>query len=411
MISIERSLKILEMAAAGSRLPVESVPVRESVGRVLAEDAISRLNLPPFNKSAMDGFAVPAGEVLQQYEIIETVPAGQSPTRDLRPGTAVKVMTGAPVPRGAGSVIMLEHTSQEGNVLKVEQYSGRSNICREAEDIRAGEVVLGAGSRVAPLEVAVLLGCGLKEIRVSERVRVAVLSTGSEIVDRPEELSPGRIMNTNGPVLAELGKAYGMDVVLERLVPDTLSEIRDAVAEAVDTAHLTIISGGVSAGDYDYVKPALRENGLKMLFEKVAIKPGRPVTAAVGKDRLVIGLPGSPVPVYLMFHLFVAPVAELLTGEQLGANWCRLVAGEDFKKKKKRKDIDEFVPVRIDSNGKVRPVEYHGTAHLAALTRASGFGRLERGKVDFPRGTPIEVMLLVPISQAGPSTVADHHAW
>ncbi len=253
----------------------------------------------------MDGYAVLDGDVRDAYKVLETVMAGSTPTAPLQAGAAVKVMTGAPVPSGAGRVIPVEHVRRQDDAIEIIRPTNDRNICPQGEDVRPGDMILRAGSRLGPLEIANLISCGITEVDVFRPIRLAVLSTGDEIVDDPRDLGPGKIMNANGPMLALLGRRYSMEIVMEKSIPDRRDATVEAISSACECTDLVLLSGGVSVGDYDFVGAALADAGLCVHFSAVAVKPGRPLTFATRPGAAVFGLPGNPVSVYVMFHLFV----------------------------------------------------------------------------------------------------------
>jgi molybdopterin molybdotransferase len=376
-VSLDEALAAVDAALAPRQLASETVAPGQALGRTLAADALSRLDLPPFNKSAMDGYAVGADDPATEFRVLETVPAGKMPTQALSPGAASKVMTGAAVPQGAGKVIMIEDTESDGDMVRVLKDSGKPNICLQGEDVRVGDVVLGAGTELGPLEVANLVGCGLDRLEVRPRVRIAVLSTGDEIVDHPDQLAPGKIMNSNGPLLAGLAQRCGMDVVRVATLPDQREATIAGLREAADAADLVVLSGGVSVGDYDFVLESFAEAGMTLHFSRVAVKPGKPTTFATGAGGVAFGLPGNPASVYLMFHLFVLRAARLLTGAPHEPRLLELPLGFDYRRRKTKRR--QYVPARIGPAGALAPVEFHGSAHLLALTRADGFFVMPEG--------------------------------
>ncbi len=390
MMPLEDALRIVDETSAQVRLKGEKVPVRAALGRALLTDQASRLDLPPFNKSAMDGYAVLDGDKCDRYRLLETVPAGRMGTERLVPGTVVKVMTGTPVPEGAGRVIIIEHTEERGDTVIVHEHSPAANICWKGEDVRRGDVVLRAGAVLSALDIANLIACAIVEVEVAQRVRVAVISTGDEIVDSPALLQPGRIMNANGPLLAGLAAQFGLQVVTEESVPDDMDAIVAALRAGLEAAEMVVLSGGVSVGEFDFVTSALSEVGLKVRFTRVAVKPGKPMTYASGAGGTVFGLPGNPVSVYLMFHLFVLRAAARMMGASAPVReWPARMACE-FKRRKTERV--EYVPCRLTDGG-VEPIEYHGSAHLEALTEADGFFIVPVGVGLLHAGDEVLVML------------------
>jgi len=390
MIPLERALEIVDRALDGVAMPAETVPVRQGLGRTVCGDQLSRLELPPFDKSAMDGYAVMAGDERDEYRLLESVPAGRVPTCKLEPGTAVKVMTGAPVPEGAGKVIMVEHTSELDGKLRVHRHGKAHNICFKGEDVSVGDVILRAPAVLGALEIANLVSCGITHVEVFRRPRAAILSTGDEIVDSPDRLEPGKIMNVNGPLLCALCASHGLEVAAEAVVPDEFDKTVSALRDGLEKADILMVSGGVSVGDFDFVGAAMSRLGLTVKFNRVAVKPGKPMTFACAPGKAVFGLPGNPVSVFLMFHLFVLRAAALMTGRKEGPRRLALPLGTGFARRKAERT--EYVPCRLTERGACEPVEFHGSAHLRALLEADGFFIVPKGIKELRAGETVSFM-------------------
>lgn len=371
MIPLDQAFSILDETLEGFRLPGETLPVSAALSRVVIADQKSRLDLPPFNKSAMDGYAVLPGDDRDEYRLIETVPAGKLGTRKLVEGTTVKVMTGAAVPAGAGRVIMQEDTQEHGDKVKVFKHGGPAHICKQAEDVKTGDLILKAGARVGALEIANLVSSGITEVEVSRQPRLSIISTGDEIEDDPGQIRPGKIMNSNGPMLAALAKQHGLPVISQRRLLDDEETTRRGIRAALEEADIVVLSGGVSVGEFDYVLGALDEAGLQVRFSRVAVKPGKPTVFSWSGEKCAFGLPGNPVSGYLMFHLFVLRAAARMTGAQPPVREIRQRLDKDFSRRKLERL--EFVPARLTGDGMVAAVEFHGSAHLAAVLSADGF--------------------------------------
>lgn len=394
MIPLEEALARVDEAAGRRPVPSETVPVREAAKRFLASDQRSRVDLPPFDKAAMDGYAVLADDVREEYRLVGAVAAGEAGVDSLAPGTTVKVMTGAPVPRGTAKVVMVEQATERDGRVRFERPGAASNMCRQAEDVAAGQTVLTAGSRLGVLEIANLIGCGIAEVEVARRVTLAVISTGDELADRVTELSPGKIMNTNGPLLADLARESGLAVAGEQTVPDDKSRLVATVKHALAEADIVVLSGGVSAGDYDFVPEAITAAGLRTHFSLVAVKPGRPTTFATGDRGVLFGLPGNPVAVYLMFHLFVLRVAARMSGGSYQPREFRVRLANEFTRRSTSRT--EYAPCRVSRDGLAETVPYHGSAHLAALIQADGFLRIPPGVKSLAAGAEATLVTFGP---------------
>lgn len=311
--------------SACAPLPSERVPIGEALGRALAVDVTSRVNHPPWDNSAMDGFAVRAEDVSGATEkaplrlpVSDEVPAGSFPRGPLTPGTAVRVMTGAPVPAGATGVIRIEHTdgAADGIVEIRNDSDARRNIRAAGEDLRRGETVLPAGTELNPAVIGSLAAMGWPEVEVGAAPRVAILSNGDELADfdeLDEVLEGRRIMNSNEYGLAALIQRAGAIPLRLGIAPDDA----DAVRQKIETApafDMFITSAGVSVGDHDHVKSALNALGLEHGFWRVRMRPGSPITFGVLGGRPVFGLPGNPVSVMVTYHQFVRPAIRALAG-------------------------------------------------------------------------------------------------
>ncbi len=375
----------------GRRVPTEKIPVREAVGRILAADQFSKVDLPPFDKSAMDGYAVLEGDQHSRLRIEGVVTAGDPGTDKLLPGTTVKVMTGAPVPPGTARVVIVEEAVEEDGHVRFENPSPASNICKKAEDVAVGDRILKAGVRLGALEISNLISCGIGDIDVARPVSVAVISTGDELVDSFSNLSRGKIMNSNGPMLQELARKFSMTVTSEVSVTDEPSKLTAVIQQALREADMVVLSGGVSAGDFDFVPQAIEEAGLQIHFSRVAIKPGKPVTFATNENGILFGLPGNPVSVFLTFHLFVLHAAARLSGASYEPKTFNIRLANDYTRRSGERMV--YVPCRITSDGFAEPVIYHGSAHLAALMQAEGFLIIPIGVRSMTSGAEVPLVM------------------
>lgn len=392
MIPLSQALEIVDHQLAGVTLATETLDVRQALGRTVVADQIARVDLPPFDKSAMDGYAIPAGDQQEQYRLLETVPAGSVPSLPLTPGTATKVMTGAPVPAGAAKVVMVEQTCEADGKVRILSPSKGKNICRKGEDVRCGDTILKAPATLGPLEIANLVAAGITEVQVARRLRVSIISTGDEIVDAADQLTPGKIMNSNGPLLLALCQKHTLEVAANVTVPDQPDATTSALREALAQADIVLLSGGVSVGDFDYVAAAMSDVGLTLHFNRLATKPGKPMTFASAPGKAVFGLPGNPVAVYLMFHLFVLHAARLMAGQQHRPRYVTLDLACDYKRRNTQRLA--FLPCCLTRQGKVQPAEFHGSAHLQALLECDGFFVVPQGVSQIAAGEKVDYISL-----------------
>jgi molybdopterin molybdotransferase len=318
MISVEEALE--RILAQITPLPVTSVPLPQALGLVLAEDVIAQEDIPPFANSAMDGFALlskdsqPRDGQPPRLRITGEVAAGYVADHAVEEGTTMRIMTGAPVPPGADTVIQVELTRSENpEWVEIQQAVPPGNNIRPAgEDMRRGQKILSRGSEIGPWEIGVLATLGWATVPVIQRPRVAILSTGDEVIDVSEPLSPGKIRNSNGYLLEAAAQRVGAEPHRLGVARDTIESLREKFSDAV-TYDLIITSGGVSVGDFDLVKDIMREQG-EINFWRINMRPGKPVAFGQIGGVLLLGLPGNPVSAAVTFELFARPVIRKMMG-------------------------------------------------------------------------------------------------
>ncbi len=321
MITPEEAVK--KILSKAEPLGVQETPVIKSLGRVLREDIKSPLSIPPFDKAAMDGYAVKAADTAGasakspvELKVLEDIPAGHVGEQRLRNGTAARIMTGAPIPRGADAVVMVEYTGRkEGGVLIKKKVAGGENIALVGEDVKKGQKVIQSGTLIRAAEMGMIASTGRTMVKVGVKPKVAILSTGSEIVVPGKKLLPGQIYNSNGYSLTGLAMARGARAKFFGIASDRRRTLEKKLMVTLNY-DVVILSGGVSVGDYDLVQNILLELGVQKLFYKVFIKPGMPTFAGIDDERFVIGLPGNPVSCMVTFGLFVTPLLDVMLGKR-----------------------------------------------------------------------------------------------
>jgi molybdopterin molybdotransferase len=319
MISVREALHlVLERLP---RLGAEMVPITRARGRVLAQPVRSPRDVPPFRNSAMDGYAVRAADVTGAsversvtLRVLETVGAGAVPSRDLSPGTAIRIMTGAAVPDGADAVVRVEDTRDAGEDVEIRgAVPPGANVRNPGEDVRRDEELFTPGRILRPADVGLLASIGTAVVRVSRRPRVAILATGDELVDLGQAPGPGQIVNSNAYTLAAAVEESGGAPLVLGIIRDRPEEIRAAFTEAC-RSDVVLSTGGVSVGSFDYVRRILFELGYEERFWKVAQKPGKPLTFGFCGQTPVFGLPGNPVSSLVCFYVYVVPALRTMSG-------------------------------------------------------------------------------------------------
>ncbi len=389
MITVEEAQAILRAAAVRPR--TEPVPLGRALGRVLAGNVVSGIFMPPFDKSAMDGYALRAGDPSGRFRVGETIPAGAVPARPLRKGECAKIMTGGMLPRGAGVVVRKEWTAEEDGWMRVVKPDDSPNICRKGEDVRPGDVVLKKGTRIRPQEIGILASLGIGTVAAYVPPSVAVIATGSEIVEPGRPLQKGHIYDSNSYSLAAQAAKAGATVKIRRRAADRPALIRKTIVKALDRCDMVLISGGVSAGDLDFVPGILRELGVELKFEQVAVQPGKPTVFGTRRGRIVFGVPGNPVSTFVIFEVFIKPVLMRMMGLDEGPLLVRAAMAADLLRRKTERAA--FVPVRVRGDAVIQ-LDYHGSAHIRALGRADGLLYIPKGQAGYAAGSRVDVRLI-----------------
>jgi molybdopterin molybdotransferase len=369
MISLKNAFAIVDTTIKPFFGATEILAIGQALGRVIAEDQVARVNLPPFDKATMDGYALMESDTNKFYKIVEVVAAGASATQKLTAAIAIKIMTGAPVPDNTKLVIPIENTEVQGDMLKIIALPKAPNIAKFSEDVKIGDLIMPRATRIKPVEIANLIACGITTVKVFKRPRVTIITTGDEIVDDIANITYGKIMNSNGPMIQALCEQYGLDVVRNITVGDDLNTLAKTL-QGTD-ADLIILSGGVSVGDFDFVAEALQKIAFTVHFNKLAVKPGRPLTFATKNNVIAFGLPGNPIAVFLMFRLFVLRALLRMIAAPVKNDVVYLPLAQDYKKPST--DRVEYVPCKIQADGTLFPIAFHGSAHLTVLLNCDGF--------------------------------------
>jgi molybdopterin molybdotransferase len=387
MISFEEAYKIVMDHV--TVLPSERIKMMNSLGRILAEDILSDIDMPPFNKSAVDGFACRMADQDHDLELIETIPAGKTPEFMISEGKCSRIMTGAMIPEGSDCVIKVEDTKIKSNGrISAKKKMETRNICFLGEDIKAGDRILSSGTLIKPQHIAILAAAGAVSPKVSKLVHVGILSTGDELVE-PEHLpSASKIRNTNAYQLAAQVSTAGAIPKYGGIAADTEFSLSAMLSDSLDQNDVVLLTGGVSMGDFDFVPKVMEDLDIEILFKSIAIQPGRPTVFGKRGTQFIFGLPGNPVSSFVLFEVLVKPFLLMMMGCNAGPEMLHLPLGKDFKRKKSERKL--LIPVRIE-NGLVLPVEYHGSAHISAYAQAQGIITIEIGNTELKKGEIADV--------------------
>jgi molybdopterin molybdotransferase len=381
LISVDVAVqKILDVAVPVDQ--VETIAIADSLGRVLAEDILSSINVPGFNNSAMDGYAVNSAACTEpgaRLAVSQRIAAGEVGV-SLQAGTAARIFTGAPVPTGADAVVMQERCQRHGDEVLIEtSVEPGQNIRLAGEDIEQGGITLEAGRRLRPQEQGLLASIGCAHVSVRRKLKVATFYTGDELVEPGQLLEAGQIYNSNRYTMNGLLQASGCEVIDFGIVPDTLEDTRDVLKRAATTADLVLTSGGVSVGEEDYVRVALQQLG-ELNMWRIAMKPGKPVAFGKVDRALFMGLPGNPVSVFVTFLVFARPLIQKLQGAN-GHVSSVLTVRSSFEWKPIKRQEYLRVRIRHDDHGAyAERYPHQGSGVLTSASWADGLVIIEPAK-------------------------------
>ena len=381
---------------------VEKIPINEALGRVLAEDIVARRNNPPLDNSAMDGYALIAADIESatpenpvRLDVIEDVAAGYSATIKVRRGQATRIMTGAPIPPGADAVIMQEDTERDGTgVLVKDKAEDRENIRDAGEDVREGDTVMHRGTDIRPAHIGMMAVVGRSTVYVGRRPRVAILSTGDEIMELDEQPTGPCIYNSNGYMLAaQIQSAGGIPCYLG-IARDDENDLMEKFEWALQ-CDLVVSSGGVSVGDYDLVKASLKKMGQDMLFWKVAMKPGKPLAFGQIDEVPIFGLPGNPVSSFVSFEQFARPsIRKMMGAIELTHRTVQARLTRTLHKKAGRLHFLSAVVQWENGACTVTPAQEQGSGILKSTVKANGLLIFPLESTEITVGEQVSVQML-----------------
>ncbi len=405
---------------SASPLGLEKVSILDALGRVLGEDVIAERHNPPWDNSAMDGFAVRSEDIAQDHAIskpvtltvIEDVPAGKMPTQTVGKGQAIRIMTGAPIPKGADTVVKVEdteHTPASVRVFKPEPRG--ANIRPQGEDVKQGDCIIPTGTRIRSGEAGMLAILAKSFVLVYQRPRVAILSTGDELADLDERFSEEKIINSNSYGIAAAVQEAGGVPILLGIARDTPAALKEKISHGLN-ADILVLSGGVSMGDYDFTKAVFRDLGAEMNFWKLAIRPGQPLAFGKIQGKLAFGLPGNPVSSMVTFEQLVRPAMLKLSGASgFGRPMLQAEFQEKFSKRNDRRHFLRGVLWREGGVFKVRTTGDQGSGILTSLVKANCLIDIPVDVERINPGDPVTVQMLsgsVWLEQAAQAPTTGH---
>jgi molybdopterin molybdotransferase len=349
---------------------VEEVTLEDAHNRILREDVVADMDMPPFHKSAMDGYACRFEDLGNEMEVLEVVQAGTFTKVVPGKNQCVKIMTGAAVPAGCDCVFKVEDSEEiDETHVKCTNLKTAKNICYQGEDYQKNEILIEQGTIISTPQMAVLAGAGYASVKVSRQPRISTITTGSELVDPSKTPQPGQIRNSNTSQLLSQLRQMNLNVVDKLMLDDDFERLTTTFLKVLKTSDIVIFTGGASVGDFDFIPAILKEQGFKIYWDNTGIKPGNPMTFSEKNGKFVIGLSGNPVSSLAQFETIAKPAIYQL----MGANYrpLRLLGKMDFEFTRKKADRMAVIPVIIDSGGLITEIPFHGSAHINALVSAN----------------------------------------
>jgi len=398
MLSYEQARQtVIEQLKKRERAPASGgVSVWEALGLVLAQEVRTDREYPPFDRSTRDGYAVRAKEVVAggTLKCVGEIKAGDTVREGLAPGACVQIMTGAAVPAGADAVVMIEHTQRQGDVVRFERaaQTGQSVVLRGSE-AAAGQTILISGMRLGYAELALAAQVGAVEMKCAKKPRVAILSTGDEVVLVDETPGEFQIRNSNSVSLAAQVRIAGGEPVILGNAADRVEDLGEKIERGLREDAL-VLSGGVSMGKYDLVENVLKAMGAEFFFDAVAIRPGKPTVFGICRGKPVFGLPGNPVSTMVTFELFVVPAIDLLSGAEARA--LPLLEARLAEAMNEKPGLSHFLPARVEWRGaapEVKPLRWQGSGDIAALAKANCFLVVPAGREKIEIGERVSVLM------------------
>ena len=376
MIPFREALETIKRFA---RTPgTEQVDLLYALSKTLAEDVFSDISMPPFNKSAMDGFACRKSDLKNTLQVIEEIPAGTIPVKTVGENQCARIMTGAMVPEGADFVIMKEDIEEiASDLVRCTRETNKTNICYTGEDVKSGDLVLNKGDIISPAHIAILASVGCTKPLVYKLPSVAIISTGDELVEPDEKPGISKIRNSNSYQLMAQNQQLGITPDYLGIVTDDENSVKNILTLALERYDVIIISGGVSVGDFDFVPKILNQLNVNIRVHGMDVRPGKHLLFGERVNHYVFGMPGNPVSSFVQFEVLVKPFLNTLMGKTAEEAFLHLpIEGEYLRKKG---DQLVFVPVSLTKKGTVLPLEYHGSAHIHAYSFAQGIMEIPKG--------------------------------
>jgi len=396
---VDKALKLYFKKANLKKLDSEKVDLLNAYSRVLSQDIIAKYDVPHFDRSAVDGYAVKAENTFGAsttnpilLKLVGSVEIGEKPDFEIKNGEAAKIATGAPIPEGANAVVMVEYTNDLGDYVEIlNAVSPFKNVSRKGEDVKAGEVVIGRGEILQPQDIGILASLGIREVEVVRIPKIAVLTTGNELVEVYEKLEVGKIINSNNPMIYTAIKEIGCIPISLGIASDNPVKIERKIKEGLRVADAVVVTGGTSVGEKDYVSVVVKKLG-DLIVHGISMKPGMPTGLGVINDKPILLLPGFPMAALLSFYTFMPKIVERLLGVEVLKRKGEVVKAIAKRRIPSSSGIRTFARV-IYKDGFIEPLRTSGSGVLTSMIKANGLVIIEEEKEGIEEGEEVEVVL------------------
>jgi molybdopterin molybdotransferase len=373
-----------------SDFKTEVIELKDAFNRILQEDVFADADMPPFHKSAMDGYACHFEEIGNELEVLETIQAGMLATKTVGKNQCVKIMTGAAVPTGCDCVFKVEESVVVGNTtVRCTNPRSMKNICYKGEDFKTGELLIKKGAIINVSQMAVMAGVGKFKIMVSALPKISLIATGSELVEPSEKPEKGKIRNSNASQIISQLQKMNLEVKYIGLAKDDFDELTQLFKTTMEESDFVIFTGGASVGDFDFIPEILMSQGFNILWDRTGIKPGNPMTFSQKSNKYCFGLSGNPVSSLVQFEMIAKPVIYRILGASFQA--FRIKAPLSFDFKQRSADRLNLKPVIINELGLVEEIPFHGSAHINALVFANALMEIQEGQTEVKKGELVYV--------------------
>lgn len=368
----------------------EWIALEDAFNRILQEDVFADIDMPPFHKSAMDGYACRLEDIENELQVLEVIHAGMLPSKPVGKNQCAKIMTGAAVPANCDCVFKIEEAETRGeNLVRCTNPKTKKNICYRGEDYTTGDMLIPKGTIINVSQMAVLAGAGKSRILVSAMPKIALIATGSELTEPSEKPQNGKIRNSNASQIISQLRKMNLDVNYIGLASDNFDELSQLFKTTLENHDYVIFTGGASVGDFDFIPGILKNEGFHIFWDNTGIKPGNPMTFAQKGEKFCLGLSGNPVSSLVQFEFIAKPALYKLLGANFRPFKIKAPLADNYQQKKA--DRHHIKPVTIDSQGRVNLIPFHGSAHINALVFANALMEIPPGETAYKIGELVDV--------------------